>query len=416
MYQRENITMAKQTTRRVDTGIIQRGKTYRFTAYLGYDRNGKQIRKTTTFVPPCGLTPKKADKLAQEEYIHFRNRCKGFYTLKESTRFSDLAEEYLQVYAANRLKPITAYNYEKLIQYHFMDYFGNKKLKDITPAVISHFFSSHKTEYRGEQKPLSSGNAKKLYCILQSIFTFAVSQGYLRETPCQNVILPQKTPRETLKRNYLTQEELPEFLSLFRSYSPLHTIILVLLFTGMRSGECLGLQWDDIDFENRKIYIHHTLTDVGGKHFLTPPKTSTSIRYQYMSEHLISLLEQHRLEQKKLQQSCGPAFAHPEMVFTSSTGNYKDRSSLNASFKRLLKGTGFEFMTLHKLRHTNATLLLNNGIDLKIVSEHLGHSDITVTADTYAAVLDHSRRKTAAAMEQILNMQTPNKHQTSDLH
>lgn len=409
------VIMAKEITRRVDTGIIQRGKTYRFTAYLGYDRNGKQIRKTTTFAPPCGMTQKKADKLAQEEYIYFRNRCKGLYTLKESMRFSDLTEEYLRLYAPNRLKPVTAYNYEKHIQYHFMDYFGNKKLKDITPAVISHFFASHQTENNGEIKRLSSGNAKKLYCILQSLFTFAVSQGYIRETPCRNVILPQKTTEETLKRNYLTAEELPEFLGIFHDYSSFHTIILVLLFTGMRSGECLGLKWNDIDFENRKIYIHHTLTDVGGKHFLTTPKTNTSIRYQYMSDNLTELLKRHQLEQKKLQLSCGSAFLHPEMVFTSSTGNYKDRSSLNASFKRALKGTRFEFMTLHKLRHTNATLLLNNGIDLKIVSEHLGHSDITVTADTYTAVLDHSRRKTAATMEQILSRQTPDKHQISEL-
>lgn len=68
-------------------------------------------------------------------------------------------------------------------------------------------------------------------------------------------------------------------------------------------------------------------------------------------------------------------------------------------------------MTLHKLRHTNATLLVNNGIALKIVSEHLGHSNISVTADIYAAVLDNSRLQTAEIMEQILTEQTPIKHQ-----
>ena len=111
----------------------------------------------------------------------------------------------------------------------------------------------------------------------------------------------------------------------------------------------------------------------------------------------------------------GSDFKHPEMVFTSTTGNYKDRSSLNTSLKRFLKGTGFEYLTLHKLRHTNATLLLNNGIDLKIVSEHLGHADIQITAGTYTAVLDNSRIKTAKLMGQILTEQTPNKHQKFDI-
>lgn len=179
----------------------------------------------------------------------------------------------------------------------------------------------------------------------------------------------------------------------------------------MRSGECLGLQWEDIDFEQRKIHIRHTLSDVGGNHFLTTPKTATSIRDLYMNDNLLALLKKHRVEQRKLQIALGSTFLHPEMVFTSATGNYKDRSCLNTSLKRFLKGTDFEYLTLHKLRHTNATLLLNNGIDLKIVSEHLGHADIQITAGTYTAVLDSSRVKTAELMEQILTEQTPNKHQ-----
>ena len=401
--------MSKETLRRVDTGIVQRGKNYRFTVYMGYSCTGKQIRKTTTFVPPSGITQRKADKLAQEEYINFRNHCKGLYTLKESMRFSDLVEEYLYLYARNKLKPITVYNYERHIQYHFIDYFGNKKLKDITPAVINYFFASHKSMRNGEMQPLSHGNAKKLCCILQSLFSFAVLQGYIKETPCRNIILPPKVMNEEQKRNYLTAEEIPEFVSMFQTYSPFHTIVMVLLLTGMRTGECLGLQWDDIDFKAKKIYIHSTLTDIGGKHFLTPPKTSTSVRYQYMGEQLTELLLQHRAEQTKLQKMQGASFLHPEMVFTSSTGNYKDRSSLYATFKRCLRGTPFEFMTLHKLRHTNATLLLNNGIDLKIVSEHLGHSDISVTGDIYTAVLDKSRIKTAVMIEEILKKKTPNK-------
>ena len=189
---------------------------------------------------------------------------------------------------------------------------------------------------------------------------------------------------------------------MFEQYSSFNTIILVLLYTGMRAGECLGLQWDDIDFEQKKLHIRHTLTDVGGRHFLTSPKSATSIRDLYMNERLISLLKRHREEQWKLQREVGEPFIHPEMVFTSSTGNYKDRSILNTSLKRFLKGAEFEYLTLHKLRHTNATLLLNGGIDLKLISEHLGHAGIRVTAETYTAVLDSSRIRTADVMEQII--------------
>ena len=91
----------------------------------------------------------------------------------------------------------------------------------------------------------------------------------------------------------------------------------------------------------------------------------------------------------------GKKFAHPEMVFTSALGNYRDRQSVYHSLKRFTKGTEFEDLTLHKLRHCNATLLLNSGVDLKVVSEHLGHRDINITADIYADVLKSTKSKVA---------------------
>lgn len=146
---------------------------------------------------------------------------------------------------------------------------------------------------------------------------------------------------------YLTDEELQSFLKLFKDYSSFNTIILVLLDTGMRSGKCLGLQWENIDFK-QKIHIRHTLTDIGGKHFLTTPNTATSIRVLYMNDNLIELLKKHRVEQRKLQMAIGSDFAHPEMVFTSATGNYKDRSSLIHHSSVFLK-----VLALNILHYTN---------------------------------------------------------------
>lgn len=402
--------MPKTETRKVDTGVIQRGKTYRFTVYMGYDVNGKQIRKTTTFTPPQGLTQRKADKLAKEEYINFCNRCKGVYNLKENMRFSELVEEYFRLYAPN-LKEITQYNYKCHAEHMFMDYFGNRKLKDITPAVITEFFATHKSMVKGEMRTLSPNYAKQIYTVLCSLFTFAVRQEYIKESPCRNVILPQDKSNNSEKKNYLSVDELSDFLGLFEGYSQFNTIIKTLLYTGMRSGECLGLMWEDVDFDNRKIHIHHTLANVGGKKSLTTPKTATSNRYQIMNDTLYELLKRHKIEQRKIQLAMGADFKHPEMVFTSDTGDYKDRTSLYRSFKGRLKGTEFEFMTLHMLRHSNATLLLNSGMDLKVISEHLGHANIKVTADVYTAVLDDTRRKTADKIEEILAEKTPNKHQ-----
>lgn len=385
----------KKKQEKVDTGIIQRGKTYRFTAYLGYDVNGKQIRKTTTYTPPSDITQRKADKLAKEEYINFCNRCKGLASFNENMRFSDLVEEYLKVFAPNKLKPITAYTYEGQINNHFIKYLGNKKIKDIRTGLITDYFNNYKIN----DKKLSPSTAKKLYTILQSIFTFSVHQGYLKDNPARNVILPSKDVTKDDKRKYLTEEELPQFLNMFHiDKSDFDRMILMLLHTGMRSGELLGLSWEDIDFERKQIFINHTLSDVGGKHFLTTPKTKGSKRIITMNSTVYDILKTQKKHQMRLTRALD-SFEHPEMVFTSCTGNFKDRSCLNTSFRRFLKGTGFEFMTLHCLRHSNATLLLNSGVDIKIVSEHLGHSDISTTGNIYADVLASSRQKTAEIIE-----------------
>ncbi len=393
--------------RRVDTGIVCRGKSYSFTVPMGIDVNGKQIRKYLTWTPPEGLTEKKADKLAKEEYLNFKNRCKGLSAFNENMRFKELTEEYFKVFAPNKLKPITAYNYEKMIDFHFMDYFGNKKLKDITTGILTDYFCKLTiTKSTGEVVPMAPSTVKRIYNIMQSLFHFAVSQGYLKETPCRGVILPSKDVTKDEKRKYLLEDELPRFIQLFEGYSVLNTIVKVLLYTGMRSGEALGLQWSDIDFDKRLITINHTLSDVGGKHFLTTPKTKTSHRNIYITDSLLEILKEHKKKQHELAFMLGGQFEHPEMVFTSESGNYKDRSCLNTSFKRFLKGTEFEFMTLHCLRHSNATLLLNEGVDLKIVSEHLGHSDIGTTANIYTDVLESTRKRTA----DIIAMKLANKN------
>lgn len=201
----------------------------------------------------------------------------------------------------------------------------------------------------------------------------------------------------------LEEAQAQRLLEMVSGYSQFNTIIKVLLFTGMRSGECLGLQWQDIDFDNMTIHIQHNLADVGGKHWLDTPKTKSSVRFIGMSELLKNILLEHRAEQEQKKKQLGKAYKFPDMVFTSELGNYVDRSNLNIQFKRFVSDTDFSYISLHSLRHCNATLLINSGIDLKIVSELLGHSDVGTTANIYADVLASSKAKVAELVSLKLN-------------
>ena len=365
--------------------IEKRNKTFRITVSMGLDVNGRKIRKTTTFTPPENTTPKKAEKLAAAYAVEYERKCRGYTSLNENMRFSEMVEWFIDNYAKNKLKPITAYNYESQIKNHLLPELGNIKLKDFTPAKITHFFKT---------RTYAPETCRKIYIILQSIFARAVEQGFLRETPCTKaVILPKAEIKE--KKPFLNETQVKELLQSVEKYSQFNTIIKVLLYTGMRSGECLALRWKDIDFENKTIHIENTLTDVGGKHWLQSPKTKNSNRYIGLSDVLAKVLLEHKEMQARQIQKVGAIFAHKEMVFTSETGNFLDRSQLNTQFRRFVKNKSYSFATLHTLRHCNATLLINSGVDLKIVSELLGHSDVSTTANIYADVLDSAKARVA---------------------
>ena len=374
--------------------ITKRGNTFRIRVFFGTDTNGKKLMKSTTFTPPDGVTPKKAEKLAQEYAFEFEKHCKGYSQLNENMRFSQLADWYFTNYAPHELKESTVYTYKGQYKNHIEPVLGNMKVKDITTPKLTQIMQSY---------DLNPATVRKLYVIVQSIFHRGAEQGFIRESPCHNVILPKR--KKSTKNKALDEDKLKRFISFLDSKpwdEDFKRIIKVLLYTGMRSGECLALAWEDINFENHTISINHTLTDIGGKHELTTPKTESSIRIIGMGQELKKILLEQKAYIKNLELVLGDNFAHPEMVFVSARGNYRDRNSVYHSLKRFTKGTEFEDMTLHQLRHCNATMLLNSGFDLKVVSEHLGHCDISVTADIYADVLRSMKAKTAEQIELLL--------------
>ena len=370
--------------------IVKRGKTFQITVSLGLDINGKKIRKTSTYKPPEGVSISKAEKLAKEFAVDFERKCRGLSSLNENMRFSEMVEWFLENYAANELKEITAYNYESQIRNHILPELGNLKLKDFTPAKITAFFKFQN---------FTAPTCRKVYVILQSIFTRAVEQGFIKENPCTKAVILPKNKAVQSRKKYLSEEDAKTLLQLVKEKNQFNRIIKVLLYTGMRIGECLALRWENIDFENRIIHIENTLTNIGGKRWLQPPKTKTSDRYIALSDVLGDIfIEQKNYCNDKLV-VLGSSCLHPEMIFTTDTGDYIDHSVLNNKLKKLVKGYSFDFITLHSLRHCNATLMINSGIDLKVVSELLGHSNVGTTANVYADVFESSKAKAADLIE-----------------
>ena len=446
--------------------IKKRGKTFRIMVSMGYDMNGKQIRKTTTFTPPDGVTDGKAEKLAKAYAYEFEKQCRGMTNFNENIRFHELFEWYYDQIAPNKLKEYTLETSRYILETYVLPYIGNMKLKDINTARIDALFNElHRhgskremyvlkdetllsygcrrplsrksgvtmntlrdmangkpvmrstaekvaqvcgktlkqaftlTESRGE---LEDGTIARIRTALSPIFSTAVKKELLLKNPVINATTPKDTDIE--ERVYLDAEHCKKLLTIINEFNnPQFTrLIRILLFTGMRIGEITGLHWNDVDFERSTLTIRYSLYRSKGQYKLGTPKTKSSARVISLPPQVMETLMEQMDWQKQRKQDAGSRWIDRGTVFTGEYGEYMNGNYVNSEFKELLKKHDFPNVHIHDLRHANASLLINMGVPVKVISEHLGHCDTRTTENIYAHVFAETRAKAADAISQAL--------------
>ena len=378
-------------------GIRPRGDKFQFTVSNGFDGNGKQIRKYMTYRPPDGLSGRQLKRVVEAAYDDFYVKVTNNQSLKENMRFSELGVLYFSQYAPNCLKEITAYTYEGSYRKNIKPVFGNTRLKDLTTARITEFL----LELGKTKKPQT---VRKNKIILHSILEYAVSQKFIAENPCIGTIWKRDVEIDSSERNnYLSATDAKRLMELVAPYSTFNTIIKLLLLTGLRSGEALGLTWDKIDFENKTIFVDKTLTYVTGHYFLSTPKTPMSIRKIVIDDATVQMLQEHKAEQDKQKKIIGSAWLEPEAVFTSATGHFYDRSLLNTQFRRFMsRHPELHRVTIHGLRHTHASLLILAGENLDAISKHLGHASADIASRVYAHLMSEVQVRITQTISGVL--------------
>lgn len=378
-------------------GIRPRGDKFQFTVSNGFDGNGKQIRKYMTYRPPDGLTGRQLKRAVEAAYDDFYLRVTNNQDLKENMRLSELGDLYFSQYAPNCLKEITAYTYEGSYRKNIKPVFGNTRLKDLTTARITEFL----LELGKTKKPQT---VRKNKIILHSILEYAVSQKFITENPCIGTIWKRDVEIDSSERNnYLSAADARKLMELVEPYSTFNTIIKLLLLTGLRSGEALGLTWEKIDFESKTIFVDKTLTYVTGRYFLSTPKTPMSIRKIVIDDATVQMLQKHKTEQDKQKKIIGSSWLEPEAVFTSAAGHFYDRSLLNTQFRRFMsRHPEVHQVTIHGLRHTHASLLILAGENLDAISKHLGHASADITSRVYAHLMSEVQVRITQTISGVL--------------
>ncbi len=177
-----------------------------------------------------------------------------------------------------------------------------------------------------------------------------------------------------------------------------------MLVTGLRRGEAVGLRWEDVDLEGRCLFVVQQITEVRGRAVLGTPKTKRGTRLVPLDDATVDQLRDHREAQQLEKSAWGPAWNDHGFVFTREDGRHLRPEYVTRHFLTLASGAGLPVIRLHDLRHTNASLALAAGVELKVVSERLGHSTTTITADLYTHV---HRAVGRAAADKIASVLEP---------
>ena len=324
----------------------------------------------------------------------------------EETRGLDVARageyttgQWLEVwfndYAMLKVRPSSHQTYRGYLDHHIKPYIGNIPLTKLSSLDLQRLYKKllsdgrvDRIESKKQPKGLSAKTVRNIHQIISSALKLAVEQKLIARNPAEGCALP-KVERKEMQT--LPVEQLTSFLREAKD-SGVFALYYIDLTTGLRRGELLGLKWSDIDLEKGDLRVQRQIGRIDGKIIEMPLKTKNAYRTLPLSADAIDVLMQQRRKT-----------GNSEWVFPSPTGGPMSPDSVLHMLHRVLKRAGLPKVRFHDLRHTFATLALQNGVDIKTVSGMLGHFSAGFTLDTYAHVTTSAKREAAKTMGSLLS-------------
>lgn len=419
--------------------IAKRGKNYRITVSAGRDRNGKQILRLLTY-SPTSKTQAAIRREVEKVAVKFEEEVKtGLYLDGEHMTFDDLVERWKENYATKSLAPTTLNSYENVLTLHFTPYLGRLKISKITALHLQNRINDM------VEDGLSASSVRRNFEVVSSILQKAYKWGLVVENVARRCELPKCEKPEI---QFWNAEQARTFLKALTltyhfsckghnrvlestgnpytvgPYERKYTISRVWreffsleLHTGMRRGELCGLRWCDVDFQNRTISVNQVLGKVKNGYIVKDPKTKSSKRTIAVSKDVIDSLKGWKKIQMESSMEAGDLWVgkrgseyDQNYVFTSP--DYPGRAiypdSVGNKFHKIIKAYNEQYqgnlpdINFHGTRHTSATLLISEGVDVVEVSHRLGHSKTSTTEDVYAHQLKHVDEHVADVLDDIL--------------
>lgn len=317
--------------------------------------------------------------------------------------FGEWLTTWMDNYKKMQLRLATWENYERSIKKHIIPGLGDIPLGNLNTNDIQMLYNKMRNNKS------ASATIRRNHQIVNSCLAQAVKNRLISWNPATAVTLPKL---ETKQIKAMNKEEMNAFIDAIET-EVLRAALLTLLGTGLRLGEVLGLRWQDVDLRKKTINIVQALVRTKSKGLIMEnPKTEKSKRLLPIPKEIAVAIRLHRIKQGKIKQHAKENYEDHDLIFSTKSGKPINPRFLTKKFYEARERAGISNdINLHALRHTYATRLLEEGENLKTVSELLGHTDISTTGNTYAHVMPEIKRNASDKMNNLLMKKSPRKRE-----
>ncbi len=369
--------------------------------YSTFDANGKRHRHSV-----YGSTQKEVQQKLNSKLNDIIN---GTYIKTDKMTLAEWCDIWEKDYLGD-IKASTYDQYDYQIRIHIKPTLGHYKLQKITPPMVQRFYNESMKERKvlGKNgktrttKGLSPKSVKNLHGVMHKLFNQAVACRLIPNNPCTACKLPRIEKQEM---KTLNDEQMTLFLEAIKD-DEYENLYFVDVFTGMRQGEIIGLTWDCVDFDKKIIRVEKQLRKshalAGAEYAFTSLKNGKA-RLIRPSSDVFDVLKKERAKQAKNKLKYGSSYENKDnLVFTNKIGEHLTAVTVYNHLKMILKTINLDDRRFHDLRHTYATIALQNGDNIKTVSKNLGHATVAFTLDVYGHVSEEMEKASADSMHKYI--------------
>lgn len=308
--------------------------------------------------------------------------------------------DYLNCWLEDNVKINCKYNtydtYKNLIHEHIENTIGFYTIKQLDTYLMQQFINNMYI------KGYSQSTMELIKNMLSGAFKCAIqTYNLINFNPIQYTKIPKAKSKKAIKDKIITIEQFDQLLELSKDSPELNLCLQMGFHTGMRKGEVLALQWQNVDLENKIIHVKNTLIKKPNDTLQKSTKTESSTRDISIGDTLVKILKAHKTKQKENKLKHGKFYNDSDWVCTNELGNQFTSSKFEYRMTKLKKQINFDF-TFHSLRHTHATLLIEAGANIKDVQKRLGHDNLATTMDIYSHVTQNMKNQTVDIFERII--------------